>query len=103
MMSQKIVQEIDETLDQLIQNAEVLSHVSIEELTPHELDAFQKTQESLLHQFLRLDASLSKTPRLIQKKTARFEKLKKEVHRKVSEQRERRAMRSKRRCKRLFV
>lgn len=103
VMSQKIVHEIDETLNQLIQNAEVLSQAEIEALTPQELEAFQKTQESLLHQFLRLDAQLTQSPRFIQVKAERFQSLKKGYHRKVSEKIQRRSMVSKRRHKRLFV
>ena len=61
MFGEDIVQEIDKTLDQLIQNAEVISKADFTELSDTELEAFQKTQESLLQHLLHMDQFLSTT------------------------------------------
>lgn len=60
MVGAEIYQEIDQTLDQLIANAEAIVEISISDLSPLELQAFKNTQESLLQHFLYLDESLEK-------------------------------------------
>ena len=87
MIAEEILTEIDATLEHLIRNAESLNGVNLEDLTETEIDAFQKTQESLLHHLIHMDQtfetkrnSLSiKNERSvscrIQKKHQHFEKL----------------------------
>ena len=58
MVAQEILMEIDATLDRLIQNAEAIADVDINELTVTELEAFQKTQESLVQHLLHTDQRL---------------------------------------------
>ncbi|MCK4934660.1 MAG: hypothetical protein KAR79_03645 [Simkaniaceae bacterium] len=55
-----LLTEIDFTLDQLIQNAEVLSNISSNLSYEQEIDALHKTQESLLARLMHLDQSLEK-------------------------------------------
>ena len=86
-MSQNLVQEIDQTLDQLIRNAEAITQVELKELSESELEGFQKTQESLMHHLLHVDELLAtkqkaaKIPQFrtastqIQAKKQRFETL----------------------------
>ncbi len=87
MIGEEVIIEIDITLDRLIQNAETIQGVELNALSEVEIDAFQKTQESLLHHFLHMDQQLKerqKSPlrsskRLkIQEKFQKFEGLKKE-------------------------
>ena len=95
MVGQEILFEIDATLDQLIQNAEALQRANIQDLSEMEIEAFQKTQESLVHHLLHMDERLSeknrglkvlesrsvqahskgRVCRQIQEKLGRFEKL----------------------------
>ncbi len=87
MIAEEILTEIDATLERLIQNAESLNEANLEDLTETEIDAFKKTQESLLHHLIHMDQtfetkrkSLSiKNERSascrIEKKHQRFEKL----------------------------
>ncbi len=60
MIDQQIVHEIDKTLDQLIQNAEAISNADLQALSEIELEAFQKTQESLLQHLLSMDQLMTK-------------------------------------------
>jgi len=55
MFSEDLVDEIDLTLDKLIENANAMKSV---ELTKEEIEAFQKTQESLLAHLVSLDQLL---------------------------------------------
>ncbi len=85
--SDEILSEIDATLDQLIENAEALQQASLHSIEKYELDAFQKTQESLLAHLIHMDHSFEKyqkdlkTPHpkmakyQIQEKLLKFEKL----------------------------
>jgi hypothetical protein len=68
---EEILADIDATLDQLILNAEVLRSAPIQTLQEEEVEAMQKTQESLLAHLLHMDRLLScdKKKQLIQKKT----------------------------------
>jgi hypothetical protein len=87
MIAEEILTEIDTTLERLIRNAETLNGVDLADLSETELDAFQKTQESLFHHLLHMDhvfetkrKSLSiknekSVAYRIQKKHERFEKL----------------------------
>ena len=88
MIGDEILVEIDSTLDHLICNAEAIEQANLSNLSEVEIEAFQKTQESLLHHFLNLDSCLEaqreglKKPcqktaaEKLQVKKDRFEKLK---------------------------
>ncbi len=105
MFSEEIVLEIDKTLDQLIRNAEVISGVDLTELAENELEAFQKTQESLLQHFIHMDQKLGKQikeKRQVQEKLARFEKLKSRYSKHIDDTLTNRPIICKRRAKRFF-
>lgn len=57
--NEQIQAQMDKTLDQLIKNAKVIRHVPTNKLEAHELDALQKTQESLLAHLMHLDELLN--------------------------------------------
>ncbi len=74
--------EMDQTLDQLIENAKAFRQVPRKKLEAHELDALEKTQESLLAHLLRLDESLNQKQapeRALREKAVHFHQL----HRKL--------------------
>ena len=92
MFAEEILVQIDVTLENLIQNAETIQRVDFKELSEEEVDAFQKTQESLIHHLMNVDQTFE-TRRIqlrvqdkksagykIQEKRIRFEKLKNEVN-----------------------
>ena len=54
MFGEEILLEIDGTLDQLIRNAEVIQKVDMLDLTETEIEAFKKTQESLLQHLMHM-------------------------------------------------
>jgi hypothetical protein len=95
MFGEEIILEIDATLDRLICNAEAVQDVNFSELSDTEIEAFQKTQESLLQHLLHMDQFLeTKTKNLktldkqssrnqIQQKRAKFEKLKDAYHKDI--------------------
>ena len=58
MERREILNEIDETLDQLIKNAAALNEVTSDPLYQREIEALQKMQESLLARLLHLDRFL---------------------------------------------
>ena len=58
MVAEDILLEIDATLDRLIQNVEAIAAIDIKELSITELEAFQKTQESLVQHLLHTDQRL---------------------------------------------
>lgn len=58
MVAEDILLEIDATLDRLIQNVEAIAQIEITELTVTEIEAFQKTQESLVQHLLHTDQRL---------------------------------------------
>jgi hypothetical protein len=60
MVGEEIYFEIESTLDQLIENAEAMNSAARNELTKTEVDAFQKTQESLLAHLIHMDGMLEK-------------------------------------------
>lgn len=110
MIGEEILIQIDQTLDQLIRNAEIIQKVDLKELSENEIEAFQKTQESLLHHFLHMDQHLEHTRidlriqdrrRENYKKYSKFEKLKSAYYKNISEARKR-AVLSKRKTKRLL-
>lgn len=116
MFGEEILMEIDATLDQLIRNAEALQKVDPEELSETEIEAFQKTQESLLQHLIHMDQCFEakrKSLRLqdkrsasykIQEKMLRFEKLKGSYHKTLKEAMEHKtSLRSKRRSKRFLT
>ncbi len=111
MQDVEIVQNIDTTLDQLIRNAEVLCNAELQKLSDTELDAFQKTQESLLQHLLQMDQILEKKKtqdkRLsivqIREKRKRFDSLSSQYKKSLTETLlERRLILSKRKGKRFF-
>lgn len=115
MFGEEILLEIDGTLDQLIRNAEVLQNVDLKSLSETEIDAFQKTQESLLQHLMHMDQFLvAKRKSLkvqdkksasfkIQEKLLKFEKMKITYHKDLSELQSRSFILSKRRNKRLLA
>lgn len=110
MFGEEIVQEIDKTLDQLIQNAEVISGVDLKELSESEMDAFQKTQESLLQRLMHMDQMLGsklkasqKPPSAnLQQKRMKFERLKTNYSKGIAERIKTRPIVCKRKAKRFF-
>ncbi len=80
---EEILADIDGTLDQLIENADVLKQISLTTLYVNEVEALQKTQESLLARLVHMNDFL-KSQKLeesqepfesIEKKILRFGKL----------------------------
>ncbi|MBX7067705.1 MAG: hypothetical protein K1X28_10815 [Parachlamydiales bacterium] len=114
MVGEDILIEIDGTLDQLIRNAEVIENVDLKELSETEIDAFQKTQESLLQHLIHMDEFLvQKRTSLklqdkrsasfkIQEKLIRFEKLKDSYHQNLARVQSKLPILSKRRSKRFL-
>lgn len=109
MVGEELYQAIDQTLDQLIKNAETIAHVDLADLTETELDAFQKTQESLLHHLLHIDAKLAEKKAkariaspLLQQKRQRFDALHSHTSRRLAAASSARALLSKRRAKRFI-
>jgi|GEM_PF-5135671 len=70
MLGLEIIKEIDETLDQLISNAQLIDSCALNDL---EKESFEKTQEDLVHHFLFLDDKLKDKRERIAKKM--YEKL----------------------------
>ena len=97
MFGEEILTEIDTTLDQLIQNAEIIQDTNLEELSEIEIEGFQKMQESLIQHLIHMDQHLDATRRdlkilnkrsstyKIQEKMLQFEKLKSEYHKNISQ------------------
>lgn len=52
---EEILADIDATLDQLIENADVIKHISLNSLYTSEVEALQKTQESLLARLVHMN------------------------------------------------
>lgn len=114
MLGEEILLEIDGTLDQLIRNAEVIQRVDLKSLSETEIDAFQKTQESLLQHLMHMDQFLvTKRNSLkvqdkrsasfkIQEKLLKFEKMKSTYHKSISEVQAKMPIFSKRRSKRFL-
>lgn len=114
MIGEEILLEIDGTLDRLIQNAEAIENVDLNELSETELTAFQNTQESLLHHLLSMDQylvdkkdslkkPLKKSSNIkIQEKLLRFEKMKTSYNKNLSDARKKTPILSKRRKKRFL-
>ncbi len=114
MVGQDILMEIDGTLDQLIRNAEVIEKVDLKDLSETEIEAFKKTQESLLQHLLHMDEFLvAKRNSLkmqdkrsasfkIQSKLLQFEKMKNSYHKNLSQLQSKMPILSKRRAKRFL-
>ena len=114
MFAKEVLNEMDATLDQLIQNAKALQGVDMQYLSEIEIDAFQKTQESLLHHLLHMDEvfeTKSKSLRIpnkksasykIQEKLKHFEQLKQNVGNQVKSAEKKHPILGKRRKKRLL-
>lgn len=52
---EEILSDIDTTLDQLIQNAATINRISFDTLFANEMEALQKTQESLLARLIHMN------------------------------------------------
>ncbi len=114
MFGEEILTQIDGTLDQLIRNAEVIQKVDLKDLSETEIEAFQKTQESLLHHLMHMDQFLvAKRNSLklqdkrsanykIQEKLLKFEKLKTSYYKSFSQLQSKVPILSKRRNKRFL-
>jgi hypothetical protein len=90
--SEEILADIDATLDQLIENADVLKRFSLQTLFVCEVEALQKTQESLLARLVHMNDLLKdeKTQQAeptvsIERKIMRFGKLNAQMIDHVSE------------------
>lgn len=91
MFGYELIDEIDQTLDRLIENASLVKEVSIEKLSAVEKDAFFKMQESLISHFLHVDKKLEEKRNnlkiqdkrscryKIQEKLSKFRRLDKEL------------------------
>ena len=114
MVGEDILLEIDGTLDQLIRNAEVIEKVDLKDLSETEIEAFKKTQESLLQHLMHMDeffAAKRNDLKLqdkksatfkIQEKLLKFEKMKTSYHKSLSQVERKMPILSKRRTKRLL-
>ncbi len=114
MFAEEILSEIDTTLDQLIRNAETVQGADLCDLSEIEIDAFQKTQESLLHHLMHMDEvyeTKKKNLRIpnkksvsyqIQEKLTHFEKLKDDINISIEKTAKKQPILSKRRGKRLL-
>ncbi len=82
MVGEEILQEIDATLDQLIRNAEALQGANIQELSSNEIEAFQKTQESLIHHFIHMDQlfDAKKNNLKVPEKKSGMQKIEEKIH-----------------------
>ena len=114
MLGEEILIEIDATLESLIENAEAIQRVDVTDLLDHEIDSFQKTQESLIHHLIALDEKLeSKRKKAsvdkrsacfkIQEKRSRFEGLKRSYQAHFNEAKTKQAIICKRRRKKLLA
>lgn len=69
MHSQKdLICEIDQTIDQLIENAKVIETIAANTCYEHELYALEKTQESLIAHLIHMDEILKKESSFIDSK-----------------------------------
>ncbi len=59
IIGEEILQEIDQTLDRLVENAKAMEKASEKRLTSYERGLFQKTQESLLAHLIQTDHKLA--------------------------------------------
>ncbi len=95
--SEEILADIDATLDQLIENADVMKIVSIESLFTCEVEALQKTQESLLARLVHMNDLLNDKKKneessdkgsfnSIEQKVLKFGKLNEQMIHRVSSQ-----------------
>lgn len=83
MFGKEILQEIDQTLDQLIENASAVSSTTLERLDQIEREAFEKTQESLLAHLVHMDEKLANKRQNLKKMHKYSSQL--EIQRKVSQ------------------
>ncbi len=114
MLGEDILNEIDGTLDQLIRNAEAIESVDLKDLNETEIEAFQKTQESLLQHLIYMDQFLSQKSNSfkldrrsgcfkIQEKLLRFETMKSSYHKNLDNARKKMPIFSKRRSKKILA
>ncbi|MCL6756235.1 MAG: hypothetical protein M3A24_03650 [Candidatus Rhabdochlamydia oedothoracis] len=57
---EEILADIDQTLDQLIENADIINRISFNALFTSEVQALQKTQESLMARLMHMHELLEK-------------------------------------------
>ncbi|VHO02045.1 hypothetical protein [Candidatus Rhabdochlamydia sp. T3358] len=69
---EEILADIDQTLDQLIENADIINRISFNALFTSEVQALQKTQESLMARLMHMHELLEKDnkPQISTKKTS---------------------------------
>lgn len=115
MIGQEILIEIDATLDLLIRNAEVIQKVNIQELSVEEIEAFQKTQESLIQHLIHMDQCFEEKKKdlslpnkkgatyQIQEKRRKFERLASAYHETIKRTQTTSSILSKRRSKRFLT
>lgn len=114
MLGEEILIEIDATLESLIENAEAIQKVNATDLLAHEIDSFQKTQESLIHHLIALDEKLESKRKnssldkrsacfKIQEKRTRFERLKRSYQAHFIEVKTKQSIICKRRRKKLLA
>lgn len=114
MIGEDVLIEIDTTLDRLIENAAAIENVELDHLSEVEIEAFQKTQESLLQHLLHMDRFLEskrKTLKLqdkrsasykIQEKRVQFEKMRSTYSQSLCEKSRKAPILSKRKNKRFL-
>src|SRR5438105_9136625 len=85
MKGEQILDQMDETLDRLICNAVAIEKSDWDSLSDVEIDAFQKTQESLLHRFLHMNNLYAKevNSEKMKKKITQFSRLKQSVQKQL--------------------
>jgi DNA gyrase/topoisomerase IV subunit A len=66
--TEAMLADIDETLDQLIKNAEAIQDISLNTLYANEVEALQKTQESLLAHLVHMDTLMKSEKPISEKK-----------------------------------
>ena len=80
MFSEEIFDEIDNTLDKLIENASAMKDIT---LSKHEIEAFQNTQTSLLNHLMHMDCLLEEKRKKI--KITNHEKRGKNINEKLGQ------------------
>ena len=115
MVGEEILLAIDETFDLLIRNAETIETADVKDLSETEINAFQKTQESLLQHLMHMDQCLAEKRNSlklqdqrsasckIQDKRLKFETLKSSYTRNISTVQRKTPILSKRRSKGLLT
>lgn len=75
---ERILAAIDDTLDQLIENADVIKKISLNATYASEVEALQKTQESLLARLIHVD-DLLKSHRKTEEEPNAFDRIEEKI------------------------